>query len=663
MGALPRWLAVIGLLAAPFLVAPPAIADPIGTAQFEERFLELYEDIKDPANGYFSPDGVPYHSIETLIVEAPDHGHQTTSEGFSYWLWLEAAFGRVTENWAPFNEAWATMEQSIIPSSAQQPTNSFYNPNDPADFAPENDEPSQYPTPLDPSVPAGQDPLANELQSTYGTRDIYQMHWLLDSDNAYGYGECGDGTTTPSYINTFQRGPEESTWETITHPSCENFAFGGDNGNGYLDLFIDDASYAQQWRYTSAPDADARAVQVAYWALTWATEQGNQGQISDTIAKAARLGDYLRYGMYDKYFKRVGNCVGPSQCPAGSGKNSSMGLLSWYMAWGGALDTNAGWAWRIGSGQNHFGYQNPVAAWALSTVPELTPQSPTAAGDWAGSLQRQVEFYRWLQSAEGAIAGGATNSWAGRYAQPPAEAANSTFYGMFFDWQPVYHDPPSSRWFGFQAWSMERLAEYFMLTEDAMAGEVLDKWVAWALSETTINADGTFQIPGDLSWTGAPDTWDPNNPGANAGLHVTVDNHTNDLGVAGAYARTLSFYAAASGNTEAQETAAAILDGAWTNHRDEAGLSVPETRRDYDRFDDPVFVPAGWTGTMPNGDPINSDSTFISIRSFHQDDPQWPQVEEYLNGGPAPTFNYHRFWAQVDMAVAMAEHERLFPES
>ena len=44
----------------------------------------------------------------------------------------------------------------------------------------------------------------------------------------------------------------------------------------------------------------------------------------------------------------------------------------------------------------------------------------TAIADWTNSLNRQMEFYQWLQSAEGAIAGGATNSWDGAYAQPPA---------------------------------------------------------------------------------------------------------------------------------------------------------------------------------------------------------------------------------------------------
>ena len=63
------------------------------------------------------------------------------------------------------------------------------------------------------------------------------MHWLLDVDNTYGFGRCGDGDHRGrAYINTFQRGPQESVWETVPHPSCETFAHGGPNG--FLDLFI-----------------------------------------------------------------------------------------------------------------------------------------------------------------------------------------------------------------------------------------------------------------------------------------------------------------------------------------------------------------------------------------------------------------------------------------
>ncbi|MBW5480422.1 glycoside hydrolase family 48 protein [Streptomyces bambusae] len=628
---------------------------------YDARFLDLHGKITNPANGYFSPEGIPYHSVETLIVEAPDHGHETTSEAYSYLIWLQAMYGKITGDWTKFNGAWETMEQFMIPTHADQPTTGSYNASKPATYAPEHDLPSQYPARLDGGVAAGADPIAGELKSAYGTDDIYGMHWLQDVDNVYGYGnepgKCSAGPTAtgPSYINTFQRGPQESVWETVPHPTCDNFTYGG--RNGYLDLFTGDSSYAKQWRFTNAPDADARAIQAAYWADVWAKEQGKGTEVTATVSKAARMGDYLRYSMFDKYFKKAGNCVGPTVCPAGTGKDSAHYLMSWYYAWGGAADTSAGWSWRIGSSHAHSGYQNPLAAYALSEYAPLKPKSPTGAADWATSLDRQLEFYRWLQSDEGAIAGGATNSWQGRYAQPPA--GTPTFHGLFYDEKPVYHDPPSNQWFGFQAWSMERVAELYQQTGDAGAKTLLDKWVGWALSKTTINPDGTYRIPSTLTWSGAPDTWNPSAPGANTGLHVTVADYTDDVGVAAAYAKTLTYYAAKSGNAEAKRVAKALLDGMWAHHRDPLGVSVQETRTDYNRFDDPVYVPGAWTGRMPNGDTVNSSSTFASIRGFYEDDPAWPKVEAYLAGGAAPVFSYHRFWAQADIALAMGSYAEL----
>lgn len=599
--------------------------------------------------------------METLIVEAPDQGHETTSEAYSYLIWLQAMYGKVTGDWSRFNAAWTTMETYMIPTHADQPTNSFYNASKPATYAPELDTPNEYPAKLDTGVSVGSDPIAAELKSAYGTDDVYGMHWLQDVDNVYGYGnepgkcEAGPTATGPSYINTFQRGAQESVWETVPQPTCDAFKYG--STNGYLDLFTGDSSYAKQWKYTDAPDADARAVQAAYWADVWAKAQGKGGDVSATVGKAAKMGDYLRYAMYDKYFKKIGNCVGPSTCAAGTGKDASHYLLSWYYAWGGATDTSAGWAWRIGSSHVHGGYQNPLAAYALSSYADLKPKSSTGAADWSTSLTRQLEFYRWLQSNEGAIAGGATNSWAGRYATPPT--GTPTFYGMYYDQQPVYHDPPSNQWFGFQAWSMERVAEYYQQTGNASAKAILDKWVSWALSKTTINPDGTYQIPSTLQWSGAPDTWNASSPGANTGLHVTVADYTNDVGVAAAYAKTLSYYAAKSGNAQAKTTAKALLDGMWSNYQDSLGIAVPETRADYNRFDDTVYVPSGWSGKMPNGDTINSTSTFTSLRSFYKNDPNFSKIEAYLAGGAAPSFTYHRFWAQADIALAMGSYAEL----
>ena len=659
--------ALIAAVAAPSLTRAAAAtrgtaAAAAATDAYTQQFLTQYNKIKSASNGYFSSTGIPYHSVETLIVEAPDYGHQTTSEAFSFWMWLEATYGRVTGDWAPFNNAWATAEHYLIPSHADQPSNSSYNPNSPATYAPEWPLPSSYPSPLNSSVPVGQDPLANELTSTYGTADIYGMHWLLDVDNKYGYGntpgtgaENGPTAAGPSFINSYQRGSQESVWETIPQPTTDLFAYGGPNG--YLDLFVKDSSYAKQWKYTNAPDADARAVQAAYWAYRWSTAQGAEGQVAASVAKAAKMGDYLRYSMFDKYFKQIGNCTSATGCAAGTGRGSEHYLLSWYYAWGGA-EPGGGWAWRIGDGASHQGYQNPLAVWAMSSIGALTPLSPTAKTDWSASLNRQLEFYQWLQSAEGAIAGGCTNSWEGDYGTPPA--GTSTFYGMAYDWEPVFHDPPSNNWFGFQAWSMERVAEYYYVTGDAKAKTVLDKWVTWASSKTTVSANG-FQIPSTLGWSGQPDTWNPTTPGTNAGLHVTVVDYTNDVGVAAAYAKTLTYYAAKSGNTAAAALAKSLLD-AMATFTDSIGISAPETRTDYSRFGDTVYVPTGWSGKMPNGDPVVPGSTFISIRSWYKNDPSWSKVQAYLNGGAAPTFTYHRFWAQVDVATGYADYARLFPE-
>jgi len=43
---------------------------------FQQHFVDLYDDIHSSSNGYFgtatSGDQIPYHSVETLMAEAPD---------------------------------------------------------------------------------------------------------------------------------------------------------------------------------------------------------------------------------------------------------------------------------------------------------------------------------------------------------------------------------------------------------------------------------------------------------------------------------------------------------------------------------------------------------------------------------------------------------------
>jgi hypothetical protein len=650
---------------------------------YDQWFLNLYNQLTNSSNGYFSPKGIPYHSVEQLIVEAPDYGHETTSETFSYWLWLTADFGRVSGDWTAFNNAWSVTMQYDVPNAANQPGCSAYNASSPATYGPEAGSPASYPVALNSSVPVGSDPLSAELTSTYGGCTLDTPMWIMDTDNRYGFGQQEDGTSTPSYVNTFQRGAEESVWDTVDQPDWDNLSK-GESGSGYLALFNNGGgSFAAQYKYTDAPDADARMIQAAYWALQYATAQGNQSQLSSTLASAAKLGDYVRYSMYDKYFKQISaNCsqVGSVACPAGTSKaNESTYLLSWYYAFGGS--TTGAWSWRISGTEIHEGYQNPLAAFALSNTTSLIPLSPSAKADWGTSLTTQLNLMQWLQSNEGAIAGGVTNNWGGNYGdagKPPS--GDPTFDGMYYDFEPVYHNPPSNQWFGYQAWPMERVAEYYDVTGNAQAKAILQKWVSWAESVVTVNTTtGAICEPGQLNWSGQPagsfttGTSSTAQPPANPGLHVTVTGGcSGDIGVAASLAKTYMYYAAKSGDTTAETAAQNIIDVIHQFYGDSLGFSAPETRTDYSNFTsafnttnfEGLFIPSGWTGSYPGlgSTPMTSaDNTFLSIRPWYTSVANYPEVQNYLNGGAAPVFNYHRFWAEADIATAFDSFAFLFP--
>ena len=661
--------------------ASVAVTDAATTSGYDAWFISLYDDITNPSNGYFSPLGIPYHSVEELIVEAPDYGHETTSETYSEWLWLAADYGRVSGSWTEFNTAWSNMAEYMIPDAAEQPGCSAYTPSDPATYGPEAASPSDYPVALNSSVPVGSDPLYAELNTTYGNCDIYAPMWIMDTDNRYGFGQEENGTSTPSWINSYQRGSEESVWDTIPQPDWDTLT-DGESGSGYLDLFNNGGgSFAPQYKYTDAPDADARLIQAAYWAQQYATSQGDESQISATLADAAKLGDFLRYSMYDKYFKQISSACsqdGSVACPAGTSKsNEETYLLSWYYAWGGS--TTAAWSWRISGTDIHEGYQNPMAAFALSTDSTLVPLSPSAQSDWSTSLTTQLNMMQWLQSSQGAIAGGITNNWNGNYGdagKPPS--GDATFDGMYYTSDPEYQNPPSNQWFGYQTWPMERVAEYYYVTGNAQAGAILSKWVSWAESVATFNTTtGAICLPNVMTWTGQPsENWTTgtsgsSDPPANTSLDVSVSGCSSDLGVSGSLAKVYAYYAAKSGNTTAETDAQNIIDVIHQFYGDSLGFSAPETRADYSNFTsafnttnyEGVYIPSGWSGTYPgvSGDITSADNTFLSIRPWYTSVADYDEVQNYLNGGAAPVFNYHRFWAESEIATAFDSFAYLFP--
>jgi len=641
-------IVLVFALLASLIVPMTAYAD---DTTYKGRFEELYKNIMTDGakNGYLSPDeGAPYHSIETLIVEAPDYGHVTTSEAFSYMVWLAAMHGRITGDFSDVTKSWDIMDKWMIPEASEQP--GYGNASEvKGSYADEHDEPSGYPSLMDHNN-AGVNPIFSDLKKAYNNGPMYSMHWVADVDNWYGY---GSGTEL-TFMNTFQRGEEESAWETVPHPSLEEFKWGGKNG--FIDLFVkepNNGTPSKQWRYTNAPDADMRAIQAIYWANKWSNNDSSLKSLSE---KAGKMGDYLRNNPFDKYYKKIG-CQDKSSATAGY--DSAHYLVNWYTSWGG--DVNGQWAFQIGASHNHFFYQNPMASWVLINDPAIKSSMKTskAVTDWTTSLQRQLEMITWLQSPEGPIAGGATNSYRGNYSKYPSNAA--TFYDMVYVEHPVYVDPGSNQWIGTQVWALQRVAELYYETGNTLAKDILDKWVAWAKKEVILNSDGTFQIPSDLEWSGQPDTW-KGQRSSNSNLSVRVKSYGNDIGCIGSMANLLLFYAAKSGDTEAKNLAKELLDRSWKLYRDEVGLTSPEKRKDYVRFfEQEVYIPSGWTGKMANGDEIKNGVKFIDIRTKYKEDPQWSKLEAAYNRGEDPEFTYHRFWHQADMAMALGTMDLLFP--
>ena len=642
-----------------------------GDSTYAERFLSLYDDVvtKGTANGYMSESGVPYHAVEEVIIEAPDYGHETTSEAMSYLVWAAAMHDNIATKTGKGSagdlaKAWKTME-TMIPDVQD---NFWTAGSVSAQYCGEYDTPDQCPDEWasEPEKTAS-NPIYNLFTSVYkgkGQGGLYLMHWLADVDNWYGY---GSGTSF-TFINTFQRGEQESCWETVPHPCVDELKFGNPQ-RGLKGIFNRDAQVTPQYAYTNAPDAEDRAIQGVFDANKWGV-----GDASVT-AKAAEMGDELRNNMYDKYYQEISENTSWSNGNAGD--KSKHYLMNWYTSWGGALASSGqNWCWQIGCSHAHEFYQNPLAAYALITEDGLKSgmKAQGAVTDYTTSLERQMEFYLWLQSADGPIAGGATNSYKGRYEAYPSGI--STFYGMAYTPHPVYADPGSNHWIGNQVWAVQRLAELYYwqkqdsnetivkpggLSLDAALEQILDKWVAWFVNNCVLTEDGEVYMPSNLDWSGQPDKWS-GAPSANTGLTCTITGYGNtDTGCLSSLANTLTYYAKAKGVKEADianytESAVGgkyaggidgvsavagaksyatgdkdvpavglylakeIMDRVWEIQRDDIGLTRDDHNGSLARFfSQPVHVPSSYTGTMPNGDEIASGATFLSLRSMYLD--------------------------------------------
>ncbi len=696
-----------------------------GTATYAQRFLSLYDDVitNGVENGYLSKNnipsggfGVPYHSIEEVICEAPDYGHETTSEAMSYIVWMAAMEDNITKNAgiagvspsSDLPKAWKTLEV-MIPTSQS----GFWTADLSSQVAKEYPG-AAYGDTSDPGLQGypsegnqqnvGKNPIHKEFTSAYASqKGDYLLHWLADVDDWYGFGGSAQGELgTFTFINTFQRGDQESCFETIPHPAIENLEY-GNSQQGMKFAF--QASTAKSWSYTNAPDAEDRAIQAVYSANRWGV--GN----SDVTAKAAMMGDMCRNDMFDKYYKTIG-CQSYEADASGGGLDGQHFLMSWYTAWGGAADGS--WAWQIGCSHSHQFYQNPLAAYGLLYDSGLKSgmKSTNAVKDYTTSLQRQLELYQWLQSANGPFAGGCTNSWNGKYEKYPS--GRSTFYKMAYVEHPVYADPGSNHWIGNQVWSTQRLAELYYLiktegdasngsvkpggqTMEAALATMLEKWVNFFLTETKLSGTNEFEIPATLDWSGQPAEWTGTySASANSGLTCEVTARgSSDLGCVSSLANTLIYYAAGEGveasgvvkegsttGEKALYLAQQLIDREWDQARDDVGLSLTEHNGSLTRFfEQEVYIPSGASGTFPYGYEVSSGATFSDLRPMYEDLPKYQELKaawekdkaagavydndtsdtSQFKNVAAVDLNYHRFWHIGDVLMANGAMYELYP--
>ncbi|HAJ97048.1 MAG TPA: cellulose 1,4-beta-cellobiosidase [Ruminococcus sp.] len=657
-------------------------AEAFGDSTYAERFLSLYDDVvtNGQANGYLSQNtnggdsfGIPFHAVEEVIIEAPDYGHETTSEAMSYLVWVAAMRDNIAKNHAgdvstgnvqytgDLAKAWKTLE-AMVPTVQDN----FWTAGQvSAQYCGEYDTPDQCP-----SAWAGEadktasNPIYGYFTSAYsGDKGLYLLHWLADVENWYGYGQG----TNFTFINTFQRGEQESCWETVPHPCVDEKKY-GNSQRGLKGIFNRDENVTPQYAYTNAPDAEDRAIQGVYDANMWGVGDSN------VTTLAGKMGDELRNNMYDKYYRTIGTSNNVNSWQNGSEANCAHYLMNWYTSWGGALSSSGqNWCWQIGCSHCHEFYQNPLAAYALIQEDGLkgAMKAQGAVEDYKTSLERQVEFYLWLQSANGPIAGGATNSYKGRYEAYPSGA--STFNGMMYIEHPVYADPGSNHWIGNQVWAVQRLAElYYWASKNDTTGvkpggmpltaaleQILDKWVVWFVNNTALTSDGDYCIPASLNWSGQPDNWS-GSATANSGLTCEITAYGNaDFGCVASLANTLIYYAKTKGVTASDiagfdETkvggsysggmagitgagtttysvgdkdvpaaglylAQQLLDRVWEIGRDDIGLTRTDHNGSLARmFSQSVFVPTNYSGTMPNGDKIENGATFLSLRTMYE---------------------------------------------
>jgi hypothetical protein len=276
---------------------------------------------------------------------------------------------------------------------------------------------------------------------------------------------------------------------------------------------------------------------------------------------------------------------------------------------------------------------------------------------------------------------------------------------MVYVEHPVYADPGSNHWIGNQVWSTQRLAELYYYVKKSSNGDLsagqdfggmsleealealLSRWIDFFLENTQFDyttEDGNelaYAIPATLDWKGQPETWGGTyDPDANSGLTCTIRNYgMGDIGCVSSLCNTLIFYAAAndtpaeasqnggsSRGEQALELANKLMTAQWNLGRDDIGIAFEDCNGSLKRiFEQEVYIPDYYSGTMPDGSQLKPGATFSSIRESYADDEMYQACKAVYDAtGETEDYKYklHRFWHMGDAIMTYGTMALLFPD-
>ena len=152
-----------------------------------------------------------------------------------------------------------------------------------------------------------------------------------------------------------------------------------------------------------------------------------------------------------------------------------------------------------------------------------------------------------------------------------------------------------------------------------------------------------------------------------------------DIGCVSSLCNTLIFYAAAKGvdasaakeggssvAEQGLQLANKLMSAQWNLGRDEIGIAFEDCNGSLKRiFEQEVYIPDYYSGTMPDGSKLEPGATFSSIRESYADDEMYQACKKVYDAtGETEDYKYklHRFWHMGDAIMTYGTFALLYPD-